>query len=111
MNDCIKVGARVRRGDGYPWVEVLFVGERSFFGRDEDGMEAAWNADATWEPFVEPVVFPELWINVWDHTHPIGPVYMSRVAADIAAKNAAPALRRLGVIHLYPDGTLELEDA
>lgn len=104
------VGDRVR-WTNWPedcWLEVLYVGATNVFGREQTGAEVAYLIDPEmeghhWERYVEPLVFPERWINVYRFG--LGDTYEERAFAD--AFNRDP--NRLGVIHLYPDGTLEME--
>ena len=107
-----QVGDRVRR-DGWQdgdYVEVTAVG-RSFLlavlvRTDMESMYRFTDTDeGPWEPYVEPVVYPERWINVY----PNG-CYDSTATREQAGRVAANSdLARLGVIHLAADGTLTLE--
>jgi hypothetical protein len=51
-------------------------------------------------------VFPERWINVYDHF--ISPNYLARTLAD---RGAMTSHGRIGVLHMFPDGTTEMEPA
>jgi hypothetical protein len=104
MNDCIKVGAKVRR---YTWLpgayeEVRAVGVRHFLAiSSDDGQENAWLIDDLWLPYVEPVVFPEAWCVVFPSG--VGSWFSHRETALFGTTQG------LAVLHLCPDGTVEIE--
>jgi hypothetical protein len=83
-------------------VRVTAIGERAFLAVDIRDKEMSYAIDSRWEPFVEPVVYPECWINIYASR--IGCEYSTRAMAD---QGADPG--RLGVLHLRPDGTTEME--
>lgn len=107
MSDVIKVGNRVRSAAvGGDALVVTAVGERRFLAIDAHGVEYHYRIDGDWLLVPEPVVYPERWFNVYADGSSAGAY--SRSEADRWASNNAED--RLGVIHLHPDGTVELED-
>lgn len=104
MNEHIKVGAKVRRDGWYAvaCATVTYVG-KSFFLAEEHGVETVHlKNDDSFVPYVEPVVYPEGWANVYDD-HIAGWCAL-RTKADIGARP-----ERIGVLHLKSDGTTEME--
>ena len=100
-----KVGDRVRRRS-FPtghYADVLCV-----FGNwmwvNEAGNEDPYSTDqhVRWEPYVEPVVYPERWINVYPHGCHQG--HMTRSLAEEGKSDG-----RIGVLHLLPDGSTVME--
>ncbi len=107
-----KVGDKVRRPewDRGEWVQILATDGPDVWIRRPDGFRETFYDVADWEPYVEPVVYPERWINVYGLG--TGAVGATRSHADFAHDNgerAFPELPRLGVLHLRPDGTTEME--
>jgi hypothetical protein len=107
MSDVIKVGAKLvpfpDAWDPDRYVTVTAVGRLSFLGVPSwAGYESRFDLDSDWVPFVEPVVFPEVWCNVYRTAVSHG--LPSRASADrIAQPN------RIAVAHYRPDGTVEME--
>jgi hypothetical protein len=85
-------------------VRVTAIGERAFLAVDIRGKEMSYALDSPW---VEPVVYPERWINIFaDFTSGTA---VDRAHADRLHRNFYVDSQRLGVLHLRPDGTTEME--
>jgi hypothetical protein len=106
MSDIITVGAKVRYRHWLPdqYVTVTAVGRSFFLGVPSwaAGGENRFDIDPDWVPYVEPVVFPDLWCNVYPTAISYG--FTSRADADryISAN-------RIAVVHFRPDGTVKME--
>lgn len=91
---------------GHPGVTVLLVDGNDVVGRfppEPDGTVGFWPLDEEWE---EVVIYPESWINVYDSG--IGDSWSNRTSADMAARPAGMS-KRVGVLHLHPEGHTEME--
>jgi hypothetical protein len=102
-----QVGDKIRQPSWIAgeYTRVTAVGQSHLFGVDVvSGVERPYLLDPSygWELFVEPVVYPECWINIYRSR--IGCEYSTQAMAD---QGADPG--RLGVLHLRPDGTTEME--
>jgi hypothetical protein len=53
-------------------------------------------------------VFPERWFNLYADR--VGVSHRSREAADVNSVKQQPFVR-IGVLHMFPDGTTEMEPA
>jgi hypothetical protein len=88
------------------YVIVTAVGTRYFLGEwpDRGGEDKfALMAADDWEPYVEPVVYPERWINVY--VDGLGAWGVSRAECD----HYGDLTERIGVLHLLPDGSTAME--
>ncbi len=104
-----KVGDKVRRStwNQNEFVEVSAVGRTFFLGSgpfapDEDMYELSGARFGDLEPYVEPVVYPELWMNVYRD-------YISSWRTSRSEADSTASAGRVGVIHLASDGTLTME--
>jgi hypothetical protein len=103
----ISVGDKLRRPQWIPdeHVTVTAVSERSFIAIPSwnTGQENLWGVGADWEVYEEPVTaWPERWINV--NARDMGVGHKTRALADFVS-----TATRIGVIHLFADGSLEME--
>jgi hypothetical protein len=98
-----QVGDRVRmRGWGSErWLDVSAIDRGYLFGFDQDDDPTTWNAAHFWVKVPEPIVYPELWVNIDASAYPSA--YLTRGDADVYAHTG-----RIAVIHLATDGTLTL---
>lgn len=105
----IKVGDTVRH---YNWTKgqyalVTAVGHKTFLGTTPDicdSQEVQYIlSELGWEHFVEPIVFPERWINIYVHGSSVG--WPTRNEAYQNKMGLTP----IGVLHLKTDGTTEME--
>ena len=76
-------------------------GDEVWLRHDVEGWRMTTMA-CDWEPYVEPVVYPERWINVYPHGCHLG--HMTRSLAEEGKSDG-----RIGVLHLLPDGSTVME--
>ncbi len=107
----IVVGNVITWGSKTTNYRVTAVGETYFLAilvqcsSSIDGDERRLPIDGhSYELYVEPVVFPERWANVYETF--LGADHPSRAEADRANVGGS---KRLGVIHIKADGTVEME--
>lgn len=112
-------GDKLAWGQGY--LEITAVGKHYFLALTKTPTQSIYEDrfsktdDRGWERCVEPVVYPERWINVYavaDGYMATDGDFTSLLSADVDARRARPALHvhgpRVGILHLRPDGTTEM---
>jgi hypothetical protein len=104
-----QVGDKIRHEswDNDRHARITAIGESVFLAVDTAGNELRYAIDSRWERYVEPVVYPQLWINIYrDGT---GEEAGSRWGADRCHQTFQADRERIGVLRLRTDGETEME--